>query len=248
MYKGFVNSLLFLSTFVCCSASAVGWHHGFSIGLSKYQASSDIQFYDQTKASNRSLSAELTAETSAQLMHTLVGFEGYSISSDWAFSYALEQFKVTDTATANNSTYAIELKGLSAEMDAGLAIIKFKNGLRLYGLAGVRYLTHKFDTKINLVEQAQLKADQFQLYTGLRLDMPLYKSLVLHIKADAAIADDTYSRLSAGLNYRLTRHLSLVTEAELGKLELSSGKDGQTDYYNYDGDLNKLSIKAVYIW
>ena len=216
--KALVISSLPLSPVV----HALGWHHGISLGLTTEQSELALSSDTQTLAELDNLSSNFLDNFAIQ---------GYSISSNWAFSYQLNQYKTELTDVAS------DYKQQNIQFDVGMSVYKFDSGLNIYPLIGVR---HK---SADLVD---VKLSNTQAYAGVRLDIPVMKNLFAHVKADHNLGSDKNTNLGVAINYRYARHHSIMLELNQSKVEINDKY--QNTSYQLQRDASQLALRWFVVW
>ena len=227
------------------SAQAFGWHHGIEFGLHSYSADADIEFYNKTALQISPISESFSAESSGQRLNNLFAIEGYSTNHLWLWHYSYSQYETQSTPTDN---LAYDLSGSNLQVLAGYRLLELSQAIRLYGQFGGQYRKQKFKHKVEGVTQSQLSDSGIKPLVGLQLDIPMTKKLVGHINLNSELSSgDASTQASFGLNLRTAKHWTILAEYQINQLKVEkTGK--QTSYYTFDGDLNRLSLKAVFIW
>ncbi|EWH10641.1 hypothetical protein DS2_07408 [Catenovulum agarivorans DS-2] len=200
----------------------IGWHHGISIGLASEQSELTLTSNAKTLAELDNLSSKFADNYSIQ---------GYSISPNWAISYQLD--KNETELTDISSKYQQQ----NLQFDIGMSVFSLDRGLNLYPLIGIRHtsvdiLSHDFSST--------------QGYAGFRLDVPVFKRLYLHAKADTNLTKDKATNISAAINYRYMRNHSIMLEWQAKSLEMTE-QENNTDYL-LERDSSQLALRWYLVW
>ena len=210
--------LVITSIPLASAAHALGWHHGISLGLASEQ--SDIKLLSEQQTLT-----DLT-DTSGKLLDNY-SLQGYSINSNWAFSYQWNKHKTE--LTSISSKYQQQ----SWQLDVGISAYKFDFGLNIYPLVGVRHISS---------ELLDINLSSTQAYAGVRVDVPIFRSLFAHVKADSNLGGDRIKNASIALNYRYSRNHSLMLEFQQNDLNM------ETTEQNVDYQLEKQATQIALRW
>ncbi|MCU4677593.1 hypothetical protein N7931_18400 [Catenovulum sp. 2E275] len=242
-----INSSLLLtglSFYHISSANAFGWHHGLGFGFHQYSSQAEISFEDTNGQQNSQIDTEFSSESSSQQLDSLFSAEGYSTNHKWLIEYSISQYSLEDERS-NELSY--RLTGFNANLFVGHNIFEVNNNIRLYALLGAQYQKQNFRPVINGMSGQKISTSEFSPMAGLQLDIPFTKYWVMHLKGNAGINSDNHSA-SLGINFRASRHWTLLAEYQTRQLEFIKASPTQANYYHFDGDLDRFSIKAVLIW
>ncbi|MER2492529.1 hypothetical protein [Catenovulum sediminis] len=231
-------SIAMISCTLSTNSLAIGWHHGISVGLSKYQGDLTLAVQDNQGQQSR-FEDELSNQSSKENLLTLVGVEGYSISRKWAVSYQINQFDLS----SDNQEH-VKYQALNANFDMARSLLAFNNGINAYGLLGIEYLKHELNDKNNDIK---FENDKWLPYAGIRLDVPITRSFATHLKAKSDFTQDSDSQsIQIAANYRLDFHSSVMLSYEVQKIKLKRQTEQQTTELNLDN--NRISLRWYFIW
>lgn len=242
----FSSLLVGLNTTFIANSYALGWHHGISLGLNHYNSDARIEFYNQQTQQLDSISANFKADTTSQILDNQLSLSGYSTNHFWFMDYKINQYSLEDKPTQDTS---YNLKGFNAQWLAGYKVAQLHANTRLYAMAGLNYHKQEFSYPNSLSGQNKHSDSTTNTLLGFRLDIPFNRDWVAHIKGNTKLTGSQKSTKAAiALNYRFSRDFTLLAEYQRQSLKTTKADSSSTSFYQFDGNINQISLKTTLIW
>lgn len=246
------NPILFTSLLVglnftfIANSHALGWHHGISLGINHYNSDAQIAFYNKQTQQLESISADFKADSTSQILDNQLNLSGYSTNHTWLIDYKFNQYSLEDKLVQNER---YTLKGINAQWLAGYKVLELHANTRVYAMAGLNYHKQKFTYQNNDSSQNTHSDSATNTLLGLRVDIPLSRDWVAHIKGDTKLTGSQKStRATIALNYRFSRNFTLLAEYQNQNLKTTKATSSSPSFYQFDGNINQISLKTTLIW